>query len=285
MEIPVIKFGGGSAGAVEIPDSFAARKYNGALVHQVVCANFANAREGNRAQKTRAEVSHTTRKLFRQKGSGRARGGMSSSPIRRGGGRAFPSRPDENFKQKIPRRMFRAAMAVVFSQMLRENRIAVVDVLAMDAPKTREFAKHLTAMKISGRPILLVDTEIDEKVALSARNLPYVRYCPLNALLPADLGADKIVITGRAVKLCAEYCCRTERTAPKLGKEKEDAALALIKAESGKLSSAEIAGKIGDEDSTFSPTCKMLAKLQKRGEICPAKLAGKTVWFFGKIKS
>ncbi len=204
MEIPIIKFGGGDAGAVEISDVFAARKYNSALVHQVVCANFANAREGNRAQKTRGEVSHTTRKLFRQKGSGRARAGMSSSPIRRGGGRAFPARPDENFKQKIPRRMFRAAMAVMFSQLLREKRLAVVNVLAMDAPKTREFAKHLSAMEIFGRPILLVDTEIDEKIALSARNLPYVRYCPLGALLPADLMADKIVITERAVRQITE---------------------------------------------------------------------------------
>ncbi|MGI9306938.1 MAG: 50S ribosomal protein L4 [Gammaproteobacteria bacterium] len=203
MEISVMKFGGGDAGVIQVPDSFAAREYNSALVHQVVCANLANGREGNRAQKTRAEVSHTTRKLFRQKGSGRARGGMSSSPIRRGGGRAFPARPDENFKHKIPRRMFRAAMSVMFSQLLREGRVAAVKSLEMAAPKTREFAANLRAMNIDG-PVLLVDTEIDKKIELSARNLPDVWYCPLRAMRPSYLTAQKIVITERAVNLMQE---------------------------------------------------------------------------------
>ena len=204
MEIKLQNFGGGEAGAMTIPDSFAARKFNAALAHQAVVANFANAREGTRAQKTRGEVSHTTRKLFRQKGSGRARGGMSSSPIRRGGGRAFPSRPDENFKRKMSRKMYRAAMAVMFSQLLRENRIVAVSSLEMEAPKTREIIGRFRDMKISGRVVLLVDTEVDGKVALSARNVPYLRHCPLHSLLPADLTADVVVITGRALAVCAE---------------------------------------------------------------------------------
>lgn len=221
MEIKIFNFGGGEAGAMTLPDSFAARKFNAALAHQAVCANFANAREGNRAQKTRGEVHHSTRKLFRQKGSGRARGGMSSSPIRRGGGRAFPSRPDENFKHKMPRKMFRAAMAVMFSELFRAGRIAAVKSLAMDAPKTRQIIRQIGDMpaagqvlqcRRSGKPdggfrpgiVLLVDTEVDDNVALSARNVPYLRHCSLRSLLPADLAAEAIVITERALAACAE---------------------------------------------------------------------------------
>lgn len=204
MEIKLQKFGGGDAGAITVPDSFGARKFNAALAHQAVCANFANAREGNRAQKTRGEVHHSTRKLFRQKGSGRARAGMSSSPIRRGGGRAFPSRVDENFKRKMPRKMFRAAMAVMFSQLLREERVVAVKTLAMDAPKTREMIAQIQQMKIVGRAVLLVDTEMDDNVALSARNVPYLRPTVLHTLLPADLAADMIIITERALSVCVE---------------------------------------------------------------------------------
>lgn len=200
MEVPVINFGGGAAGAMQVPDAFAARKLNTALLHQVVCANFANAREGNRAQKTRGEVHHTTRKMFRQKGSGRARAGMSSSPIRVGGGRAFPSRVDENFKHKIPRRMFRAAMAVLVAQLLRERRLLVVKSLTMEAPKTAQLVKMLGAMQAPGK-LLLVDTEADEKLALAARNLPFVRYCLLRGLSPAELAAaETIIVSERAMQ-------------------------------------------------------------------------------------
>ena len=200
MELSIINFGGGGAGVMQIPDSFAGRKLNKALLHQVVCANFANAREGNRAQKTRAEVSHTTRKLFRQKGSGRARAGMSSSPVRVGGGRAFPARADENFKQRIPRRMFRAAMAVMLAQLLREQRLLVADALTMESPKTAQLVKQLAALPVQGK-LLLVDTEADEKLALSARNLPLVRYCLLPGLSPASLAAaGTVILSERAMR-------------------------------------------------------------------------------------
>lgn len=216
MEIKVFHFGGGEAGAITVADSFAARKFNAALAHQAVVSNFANAREGNRAQKTRAEVHHTTRKLFRQKGSGRARGGMSSSPIRRGGGRAFPSRPDENFRRKMPRKMFRAAMAVLFSELLRAGRVAVVKDLTADAPKTKQFIQKIGATEVAGtvfrcrktgKPegglhpgvVVLVDTEMDDNIVLSARNVPFVQCLSLSSLLPADLTAEALVITERAL--------------------------------------------------------------------------------------
>lgn len=205
MDVRLVDFAGsGKEETLALPDSFAARKFNAALAHQAACANFANARQGTRAQKTRAEVKHTTRKLFRQKGSGRARGGMSSSPIRRGGGRAFPSRPDENFKRKIPRQMYRAAMAVMFSQLMREGRIFAVKNLEMEKPKTKTMVERIQKMNISGRVILLVDTEVSENIMLSARNVPYLRFCRLSAMLPADFTADAVVMTDRALAVCAE---------------------------------------------------------------------------------
>lgn len=206
MQVPVLNFGNKNAdGQIAVPDSISTRQFNAALVHQVVCANLANARQGTRAQKTRAEVSHTTRKLFRQKGSGRARGGMSSSPIRVGGGRAFPSRPDENFKHKTPRRMFRAAMAMLLARLMREERLLVLRNLDMDKPKTREFVAKLSAMDLRGRSVLLVDLEINVALALSARNVPQVQYCPLRTLLASDLAAaDTTIITEGALKECME---------------------------------------------------------------------------------
>lgn len=216
MEIDVVQFGGGKGAAMTLPDSFAARKFNPALVHQAVCACMANIRQGTRAQKTRAEVSHTTRKLFRQKGGGRARGGMSSSPIRRGGGRAFPSRPDENFRQKLPRRMFRSAMAVMFSQLLREKRLVAVQSLEMDAPKTAALAKRLRDMDIVRLPVILVDTEISEYVGLSARNLPGVACRMAGNLTPSDLArAEAIVMTERALESCAKLWGSDEKEGAK----------------------------------------------------------------------
>ena len=199
MEIAVVNWGGGSAGVVEVPDSFANRKYNATLTHQAVCANLSNRRQGTRAQKTRGEVSHSTRKLFRQKGTGRARGGMSSSPVRVGGGRAFPSRVDENFKQRLPRRMFRAAMAVMFSQLLREERLMVVKTLTMETPKTRQFVESMKNMNLNARSIVLVDIDEDDKVALSSRNIHRVRYCLLHSLAPIDLMSEMVVVTERAL--------------------------------------------------------------------------------------
>ena len=201
MEFPIINFGGGEAGSLQLTDAFIARKYNAVLVQQVMRAHFANARQGTRAQKTRAEVHHTTRKLFRQKGSGRARGGMSSSPIRVGGGRAFPSRPDENFSQKIPRKMFRAAMSMTLAQLGRESRLRIIKSLSMEKPKTKEFLGTLsrTLSEVPARYVLLVDTEIDANLELSARNVPAVNLCYARSLLPSYLArADVVLLTERA---------------------------------------------------------------------------------------
>ena len=140
---------GRESGRLDVSDSLFCRQYNEALVHQVVVAYQANARSGNRAQKSRAEVRHSTAKPFRQKGTGRARAGMSSSPLWRGGGRIFPNKPDENFSHKVNRKMYRAGMASILSQLAREDRLVVVESLVAEAPKTKLFAQKIKEMGFS----------------------------------------------------------------------------------------------------------------------------------------
>src|SRR5246127_13183 len=136
MELKLLNDQGQTASNVAAPDTIFGRDYNEALIHQVVVAYQANARSGNRKQKDREEVHHTTKKPWRQKGTGRARAGMSSSPLWRGGGRIFPNSPDENFTHKVNRKMYRAGLCAILSQLAREDRLRVVDEFSLDAPKT-----------------------------------------------------------------------------------------------------------------------------------------------------
>ena len=163
---------GAQAAAFDAPDTIFGREYNEALVHQIVVAYQANARMGTRGQLDRAEVKHSTRKPWRQKGTGRARAGMTSSPLWRGGGRIFPNSPDENFTQKINKKMYRAGMRAILSQLAREGRLAVVDGLSVEAPKTKLLASQLKAMGLES--VLYIADDIDEKLMLAARNLPNV---------------------------------------------------------------------------------------------------------------
>src|SRR5690554_7190527 len=137
MELKLLNDQGQSDATVAAPDTIFGRDFNEALVHQIVVAFQANARSGNRAQKGRDTVKHSTKKPWRQKGTGRARSGMTSSPIWRGGGRAFPSSPEENFSHKVNKKMYRAGVCSILSQLAREDRLAVVDEISVDAPKTR----------------------------------------------------------------------------------------------------------------------------------------------------
>lgn len=163
---------GQSTAKVDAPDTVFARDYNEALVHQVVVAYQANARQGTRAQKDRTTVAHTTKKPWRQKGTGRARAGMSSSPLWRGGGRTFPNSPDENFSHKVNKKMYRAGMAAIFSQLAREGRLAVIDSIKVDAPKTKLLAAKLKALNLDH--VLVIADEVDENLFLASRNLPNV---------------------------------------------------------------------------------------------------------------
>ncbi len=200
MELKMINELGQEAGGVDAADTLFARDYNEALVHQVVTAYQANGRSGNRAQKDRGEVKHSTKKPFRQKGTGRARAGMTSSPLWRGGGRIFPNRPDENFSQKVNRKMFRAGMAAILSQLARDGRLKVVDALTVEAPKTKLLAGKIKGMGITDR-VLIITPVVDENLWLSSRNLPNVLVLEPHQADPVSLiRFDRVLLTRDAVK-------------------------------------------------------------------------------------
>jgi large subunit ribosomal protein L4 len=172
MELKVLNAQGQASGTTPAPATVFGRDYNEALVHQIVVAYQANARQGTRAQKDRQEVKHSTRKPWRQKGTGRARAGMTSSPLWRGGGRIFPNSPDENFSQKVNKKMYRAGVCSILSKLLQDDRIAVIDGLSVDAPKTKLLADKLKAMGLDS--VLIITDSMDENLFLASRNLKNV---------------------------------------------------------------------------------------------------------------
>ena len=198
MQLDVLNEQGQSTSKVDAPDTVFARDYNEALVHQIVVAFQANARQGTRAQKDRAMVKHSTKKPWRQKGTGRARAGMTSSPLWRGGGRIFPNSPDENFTQKINKKMYRAGMAAIFSQLAREGRLAVVDSLTVDSPKTKPLAARFKAMNLES--VLVIAEEVDENLYLASRNLVNVLVVEPRYADPVSLvHYKKVLVTKGAV--------------------------------------------------------------------------------------
>lgn len=198
MELKLINDQGQAAATVSASDALFGRDYNEALVHQVVVAYQANARSGNRAQLTRAEVHHSTKKPFRQKGTGRARAGMTSSPLWRGGGRIFPNSPEENFSHKVNRKMYRAGIASILSQLAREDRLAVVENFAVEAPKTKLVAQKLKGMGIDS--VLLITDNIDDNLMLASRNLPNVLVLEAHRADPVSLVRfPKVLMTKGAV--------------------------------------------------------------------------------------
>ena len=200
MELKLIDGRGQDAGIVEASDVLFAREYNEALVHQLVTAYMANARSGNRAQKDRSQVKHSTRKPFRQKGTGRARAGMTSSPLWRGGGKIFPNSPDENFAQKVNRKMYRAGMAAILSRLVRDGRLRVIDSIDVEAPKTRLLAGKVKDMGINDR-VLIITPELDENLWLSSRNLANVLLLEPQEADPVSLiRFNQVLMTRDAVK-------------------------------------------------------------------------------------
>ncbi len=169
MQLELLNDQGQATSKFEAPETVFGRAYNEDLVHQVVVAFQANARQGTRAQKDREQVKHSTKKPFKQKGTGRARAGMTSSPLWRGGGRIFPNMPDENITQKINKKMYRAGMASILSQLAREGRLAVVDSMKVDSPKTKPLAAKFKAMNLES--VLVIADEVDENLYLASRNL------------------------------------------------------------------------------------------------------------------
>ena len=198
MELKLIDQAGQAGANVAATDEVFGREYNEALIHQVVTAYMANGRRGTRAQKDRGEVKHSTKKPFKQKGTGRARAGMTSSPLWRGGGKIFPNRPDENFSHKLNKKMYRAGVCSILSQLAREGRLMVVDQLSIDAPKTKLLAQKIKSMGFE--QVLIVTDAVDENLELSSRNLPNVNVVTASHADPISLIRHaNVLLTKKAV--------------------------------------------------------------------------------------
>lgn len=198
MDLQILDDKGQPAAIQAASDSLFAREYNEALVHQLVTAFMANARQGTRAQKSRGEINKSTKKPWRQKGTGRARAGRASSPLWRGGGKIFPNSPDENFSHKVNRKMYRAGVQTILSQLVREGRLAVVDKFAVDAPKTKLLTQKLKGMGLNN--VLIITDELDDNLILSSRNLADVLVLlPHEADPVSFLRYDKTLVTQAAL--------------------------------------------------------------------------------------
>jgi len=199
MELKVINDKGEAQQSVQASDQLFGRDYNESLVHQVVVAYAANGRQGTRKQKTRSEVRHSTKKPWRQKGTGRARAGMTSSPLWRGGGKIFPNTAEENYSQKVNRKMYRAGMASILSQLAREDRIRVVDEFKLPQPKTKLLAQKVKSMGYD--EVLVITDDMDSNLTLSSRNLPNVMVLEARHADPVSLMQfEKVLMTKAAVR-------------------------------------------------------------------------------------
>ena len=203
MELKLLNEQGQAGSNVAAADTVFGRDYNEALIHQIVVAYAANARRGNRKQKDRDEVHHTTKKPWRQKGTGRARAGMSSSPLWRGGGRIFPNSPDENFTHKVNKKMYRAGICSILSQLAREERLVVVEGLSIDAPKTKLLSQKLQGMGLES--VMIITDTLEENLLLASRNLPNVLVVEPRHADPMSLVFyKKIVVTKAALAMIEE---------------------------------------------------------------------------------
>jgi large subunit ribosomal protein L4 len=198
MELKVMNAQGQAAGTTPAPAALFGRDYNEALIHQIVVAYQANARQGTRAQKDRQEVKHSTKKPWRQKGTGRARAGSTASPLWRGGGRIFPNTPDENFSQKVNKKMYRAGVCSIFSKLAKDDRIVVIDGLSIEAPKTKLLADKLKAMGLDSA--LIITDSMDDNLYLASRNLKNILVVEPRYADPLSLiHYKKVVVTKPAM--------------------------------------------------------------------------------------
>ncbi|ARD44501.1 MULTISPECIES: 50S ribosomal protein L4 [Colwelliaceae] len=191
-----------ASGALEVSETTFGLEFNEALVHQVVVAYAAGARAGTRAQKTRSEVSGGGAKPWRQKGTGRARAGTSRGPIWRTGGVTFAAKPQDH-SQKVNRKMYRGAIKSILSELVRQERLVVVENFAVETPKTKELVAKLNALEL--KDVLIVTPEVDENLFLSARNLYKVDVRDVDGIDPVSLvGFEKVLMTASAVKQLEE---------------------------------------------------------------------------------
>ncbi|MEY4082891.1 MAG: ribosomal subunit protein [Pseudomonadota bacterium] len=198
MELTLLNESGQATGTVQATDVVFNRDFNEPLIHQVVVAYQANARSGNRKQKDRSEINKSTRKPWRQKGTGRARVGRASSPLWRGGGKIFPNSPDENFSHKVNKKMYRAGVRAILSQLAREGRLAIVEKFEIEAPKTKLVADKLKQMGMES--VLLITDNLDESLYLASRNLQSIAVIEPESADPVSLVYfDKVLLTRAAL--------------------------------------------------------------------------------------
>lgn len=200
MELKFINENGKPGASINASDDLFGREYNEALVHQLVTAYQANARSANSKQKGRSEIAKSTRKPFAQKGTGRARAGMASSPLWRGGGKIFPNTPDQNYSQKINRKMYRAGLASIYSKLVSEGRLSVIEGLSIAAPKTKLLADKIKGMGLQDVRLLIITDSIDENLYLSSRNLPNVLVVEAHQADPVSLVRfSSVLVTRNAI--------------------------------------------------------------------------------------
>ena len=205
MEFKILdKSGKDSKKIHKASDEIFGSDFNESLIHQLVTSYMSNGRSVTRAQKTRGEVKHSTRKPFRQKGTGNARAGMTSSPIWRGGGRAFPNRPDENYTQKINKKAYRVAMKSILSELVRQERLSIIEEFKVESPKTKQFVEKIKTLGITENVLVLIDS-FDENLYLSSRNLINVLVVEAKYADPVSLvHFSKVIATTEAVKQLEE---------------------------------------------------------------------------------
>jgi len=192
----------GAKGSVEVSDLAFGKEFNETLVHQVVTAYLAGGRQGTKAQKNRSAVSGGGAKPWRQKGTGRARAGTSRSPIWRAGGVTFAAQP-RDYSQKVNKKMFRAAMRCIFSELVRQERLVVVEEFAVESPKTKQFVAKLNELELNNA--LLITEEVEQNLYLAARNVPHVDVRDASGVDPVSLvGFDKVLVTVAALKKIEE---------------------------------------------------------------------------------
>lgn len=200
MELKFINENGKPGASINASDDLFGREYNEALVHQLVTAYQANARSANSKQKGRSEIAKSTRKPFAQKGTGRARAGMASSPLWRGGGKIFPNSPDQNYSQKINRKMYRAGLASIYSKLVSDGRLSVIEGLSIAAPKTKLLADKIKGMGLQDARLLIITDSIDENLYLSSRNLPNVLVVEAHQADPVSLVRfSNVLVTRNAI--------------------------------------------------------------------------------------
>ncbi len=199
MELKLINEQKQDIGSISVSDSLFNREYNEVVVHQIVTSYLSNSRSATRAQKGRSDIAKSTHKPWRQKGTGRARAGRASSPIWRGGGKVFPNSPEENYKKKINKKMYRVGMSAILSKLVRDDRLTVIDMFNVETHKTKEFKEKLKILGFEN--LLLVTDELKDSLYLSSRNIPDVFVMEANNIDPVSLlKFDKTLVTANSIR-------------------------------------------------------------------------------------